>query len=568
MESSTFDGHLGQTVSFRTQISNSIPGNCDLANMTVTLTTPDGVEHVVATDLYVSAGTETPWYEVSYVIAAGNLVNNEVVASARASGLSRLNDRTVTGTASSSVRVTPVVGALAICTQGAGPEGPAQIAVSGTTTDAPGGSGISVSVAGASTVTTTALDGTWSVAMAWNGTGGSANVTAAVSFGDGNTGSVTTALVIPAVQMNGGESVTSMSKRPVISGTTTGSAVTVTIGGTSVPVAANGGTWSLTWPTDLAYGSYTVRASVDGACALDTQGLAINNTAPAATDDAYSTLEDTTLNVPAPGVLANDIDLNGDPLTAVLVEAPLHGTLALDPSGSFVYTPAANYHGSDSFKYKANDGMADSYQAIVTITIGSVDDQPAAVNDAYSTPEDMTLTVPAASGVLANDSDADGDAMAADKISNPSHGTVTLNPDGSLTYQPDANFNGTDTFRYIVNAGGNESNVATVTITVGNANDPPVSEDKEYSTDEDVPLVVTVPGLLRDAIDPDGDPVTAIKTGDPAHGTVSVNPDGSFTYTPALNYFGSDSFTFMVNDGTANSNESTVFLYVAPVNDA
>ena len=83
------------------------------------------------------------------------------------------------------------------------------------------------------------------------------------------------------------------------------------------------------------------------------------NDAPAAADDAYSTTEDTPLTVAAPGVLANDTDPDGDPLTAVLVTGPSHGTLTLNANGSFTYTPAANYNGPDSFTYRASDGTAD-----------------------------------------------------------------------------------------------------------------------------------------------------------------------------------------------------------------
>src|SRR6185369_7297350 len=105
-------------------------------------------------------------------------------------------------------------------------------------------------------------------------------------------------------------------------------------------------------------------------------------------------------------------DLDGDTLTAVLVSQPTHGTLTLNGNGSFSYVPATNYHGPDSFTYKANDGQADSGIATVTITITSVNDAPVAVDDSYTTAEDTTLNVPAP-GVLINDTDADGDILSA-----------------------------------------------------------------------------------------------------------------------------------------------------------
>src|SRR5207249_1138184 len=100
-----------------------------------------------------------------------------------------------------------------------------------------------------------------------------------------------------------------------------------------------------------------------------------------------------------PGLLANDTDIEGDSLSAALVNGPAHGSLTLNADGSFSYTPAANYNGSDSFTYKANDGQADSNIATVALTIDPVNDPPVAVNDVYATNEDTALTV-AAAGVL------------------------------------------------------------------------------------------------------------------------------------------------------------------------
>src|SRR5207237_9702146 len=108
------------------------------------------------------------------------------------------------------------------------------------------------------------------------------------------------------------------------------------------------------------------------------------NDAPLAPHDAHTTAEDTPLSVTAPGVLANDTDVEGDGLTAVLVSGPAHGTLTLSTNGSFTFTPAANYNGPDSFTYKANDGALDSNVATVSLTVTAVNDAPAAAGDAYN----------------------------------------------------------------------------------------------------------------------------------------------------------------------------------------
>src|SRR5206468_2449631 len=139
-------------------------------------------------------------------------------------------------------------------------------------------------------------------------------------------------------------------------------------------------------------------------------------------DDSYTTPEDTQLTVSAPGVLANDSDVDGDALSAALVSNPTHGRSEERRVGTVGYMPALNFNGTDSFTYKASDGQAQSDVATVTIAVTPLNDAPLAANDdSYTTPEDTQLTV-SAPGVLANDSDADGDALSAALVSNPTHG--------------------------------------------------------------------------------------------------------------------------------------------------
>jgi VCBS repeat-containing protein len=170
--------------------------------------------------------------------------------------------------------------------------------------------------------------------------------------------------------------------------------------------------------------------------------------------------------------LGNDADPDGDPLTAVLVTGPSHGSLTLNASGSFSYTPAADFAGSDSFSYRASDGSLSSNPVTVTITVTATNDTPAGVADAYTTAEDTVLTAPAP-GVLGNDSDPDGDPLTAVLVTGPSHGTLSLNVDGSFSYTPAANFAGSDSFSYRASDGSLNSNPVTVTITVTAVNDRP-----------------------------------------------------------------------------------------------
>src|SRR6266540_1400630 len=189
---------------------------------------------------------------------------------------------------------------------------------------------------------------------------------------------------------------------------------------------------------------------------------------------------------------------------------------------------------------------------------------PVAVNDSYTTNEDTALGV-AAPGILGNDTDVDADALTASVVSTPANGTVTLNTlDGSFTYTPDANFNGTDSFTYQVNDGTLASNVATVTLTVTPINDAPVAANDSYTTTENTPLTVAAGAILANDTDVDGGALTVSLVSGPANGTVTLNPDGEFTYTPAANFNGTDSFTYTANDGQADSNVATVTLTVTP----
>src|SRR5439155_1209239 len=141
---------------------------------------------------------------------------------------------------------------------------------------------------------------------------------------------------------------------------------------------------------------------------LATVTITVNfvNDRPVANPDAFTTDEDTPLAIAAPGVLANDTDEENDPLTMTGVTGPANGTLTLNANGSFTYTRNAGATGPDSFTYTAYDGISNSNVATVRLNVA-----PVGVADAYATAEDTMLTVPAATGVLANDTDSDGDTL-------------------------------------------------------------------------------------------------------------------------------------------------------------
>ncbi|MEI6501576.1 MAG: Ig-like domain-containing protein, partial [Armatimonadota bacterium] len=478
-----------------------------------------------------------------------------------------------------------------------------------------------------------------------------------------------------------------------------------------------------------------------------------SNSGPVAIADAYATNENVALTVPSPGVLANDTGVGGSSLTAAVVTQPSHGTLTLNANGSFTYTPTANYHGPDSFSYRANDGTAASQPATVAITVNAVNDRPVAQG------QNANVVQNGAAAILLSGSDADGDALTYAVVTAPAHGTLSGTAP-SLTYTPAANYSGPDSFTFKANDGTANSEPATVSITVtaaqagvddlttqfslaGNPNgnwtyghkstlagtltaypdvdlasygrdglphlggyawydsripawwkapdvmknmtgvpwpygggrsllanqvsfhpgsvpttyysvvrwtcpaagtyaitgsfgrgdvgtvdlwiyqgasmlgswlsrdadipfhynlslaagatldfvvgpagadtddgtpisvtigaapnNAPVAIADAYATDEDVALTAEAPGVLANDTDVEGSPLTAAIVTPPSHGALTLNANGSFTYTPAANYNGSDSFVYKANDGTANSANATVTILVSAVNDA
>ncbi len=290
------------------------------------------------------------------------------------------------------------------------------------------------------------------------------------------------------------------------------------------------------------------------------------NDAPVANSDSWSTNEDTPLTISSKGVLTNDTDVDGDVLVATLVTAPAHGTLALSADGSFVYTPSLNFNGTDSFTYMANDGTLDSAVTTVSILVNPINNAPLAVNDTYSIAEDTTLTF-GPPGLLANDTDVDGDVLSVTLVAGPSHGSLVLNTDGSFSYKASLNYNGPDSFTYVANDGVLDSLLATVALTINAVNDTPVSLNDTYSISEDTTLMIGPPGLLANDTDIDGDVLSVTLVTGPSHGSLVLNADGSFSYKPSLNYNGPDNFTYIANDGTLSSATTTVSLTVTAVND-
>jgi VCBS repeat-containing protein len=190
------------------------------------------------------------------------------------------------------------------------------------------------------------------------------------------------------------------------------------------------------------------------------------NNLPTANDDSFSAVENETLIVPAPGILDNDSDPDGNNLSAVLDSTTAHGSLVLVGDGSFTYSPNTDFVGNDTFTYRVFDGLGYSSTATVTISVNeNANSSPTAVDDSYVMQQDGTLVV-SSPGLLVNDSDPDSDPLTAALQTGPLHGFVTVNADGSFTYTPDSGFTGSDAFTYVASDGLGGADTATVTITV------------------------------------------------------------------------------------------------------
>ncbi len=293
------------------------------------------------------------------------------------------------------------------------------------------------------------------------------------------------------------------------------------------------------------------------------------NDAPLSFNNAYSTNEDNPLVVNvANGVLNNDSDIEGDPLIAQLITNVTNGSLILNNDGSFLYLPNLDFNGVDSFTYASFDGTVQGNIATVSITVNPVNDLPVVVDNAFTLNEDVVFVANLADSILNNDSDVDGDPLSSFLITDVTNGLLTLNFNGTFTYNPDPDFNGIDTFSYQANDGFGNSNIATVFLTVNPVNDLPVAFDDAYALNEDGFFIGNLAdSILNNDSDIDGDPLSSILITDVTNGLLALNLDGTFTYIPDLDFNGIDAFSYVANDGFGNSNIATVTLTVNGVDD-
>ena len=269
-----------------------------------------------------------------------------------------------------------------------------------------------------------------------------------------------------------------------------------------------------------------------------------------------------TLPITAPGVLANDADVDGDTIEADLVDDVEHGTLTLAADGSFTYEPAVDFHGSDAFTYTIGDGSASPTGPVtVTITVDPANDAPVVTDESHVVDEDTTLTV-SAPGVLSGDTDIDGDSLLASLgLVLPTLGTATVNPDGSFSYVPDGERQRNRLLRVLRQRRPRRAaSPASVTVTIKPVNDAPTTADQSLSTPEDTAARHHACRRRTSTVIP---PSFTVDT-DPTDGDVTRRRHRLDATRPTPTSTARDSVTFLVTDGNGGSATVTVSITVTP----
>ena len=255
-------------------------------------------------------------------------------------------------------------------------------------------------------------------------------------------------------------------------------------------------------------------------------------------------------------VVAND---EGGNLMISGYTQPTAGTLALNPDRTFTYTPGPAFEGIDGFAYTIRDGVGGTAEGDVRIFVARPNTVPEAANDAATVELGASVAIP----VLANDGDADGDPLAIIGLDAPAHGTITVLPDQSIRYAPQADFAGIDSFTYTVGDGQGGTAEASVTITVTVPNRPPVAQPDRATTVAGSP--VTIDALANDN-DPEGNPVALAGMEMPGQGSLALTADNRFVYTPRPGFVGEDSFSYTIRDSAGATARGDVTVTVTPRN--
>lgn len=280
--------------------------------------------------------------------------------------------------------------------------------------------------------------------------------------------------------------------------------------------------------------------------------------APVVVDDSFVVVEGNAIN----STLANnDSDGDNDVLQYTIVSAPLHGQLNLLPNGTFTYTPDAGYFGEEQLIYQACDasGLCDAGNVFINVLSGNT--APAAQSSTLNINEDQNTT----QFLSAYITDAEGGVFTFTTVDAPAHGNLQWNSNGSFTYTPLANFNGTDAFTYRVCDSGNLCAEAQVSLNIAAINDAPVAQTDALMLDEDTNLTAD---LSLNDLEIENEALTYTLTSNAQHGSLALSNAGLLNYTPAQNYFGTETVTYNVCDASGNCTPAILQIAVNAVNDA
>jgi LysM repeat protein len=290
--------------------------------------------------------------------------------------------------------------------------------------------------------------------------------------------------------------------------------------------------------------TYYISNGYGTAFAVDT--IDVVGAPPVASPDNYTVQAGDTLLVDAQtGLLANDLAFGGT-VDATSFSSPSHGMLSVSITGALTYVPDPGFVGTDSFTYYISDGTETSY-AVATIDV--VDQAPIANPDFYHVAENGTLIVTGAKNLLGNDF-VNGGTIDATSFSSPSHGMLSVSITGDITYVPDHNYVGTDSFTYYI-SDGTQTSYAVATILVGQSG--VFAEPDYYSDLEGQTLIVTGPNNLLGNDFANSGSVVATSFSSPSHGMLSVSITGDITYVPDPGFIGTDTFTYYISNGTGTA---------------
>jgi len=293
------------------------------------------------------------------------------------------------------------------------------------------------------------------------------------------------------------------------------------------------------------------------------------NDAPVAVNDVATTGEDTALILNVADLLSNDSDVDGDALSITAVSNAANGTVVLDAvAGTVTFTPADGYSGPASFDYTLSDGTESTTGNIAINVTGATNSAPVVADDAVNAVEDSALVINAAD-LTSNDSDVDGDALSITSVSGAVNGSVVLDTVAdTITFTPDANYNGTASFDYTV-SDGTASDTGTVNLTISSVNDSPVAVNDATTTVEDTAVVLNVTDLLSNDSDVDGDSLSITTVSNAANGAAALDTvAGTITFTPTEGYSGPASFDYTLSDGSASTTGSVAINVTEVANTA